>query len=90
MIVSFVLWEEAADEDGVNFKVVEALVVTLAGLNAEVTPVGSPEIEKVTGPVKPSAGASVMVSLTGTDGNVTVTLVDSGFSVKRPAPAAPT
>ncbi len=99
MIVSFVLFDEAADEAGVSFKVVEPLVVTLAGLNAAVTPVGSPEIENVTDPVKPPAGATVTVSVPDTgcvqktkkqDGGVTVTLVDAGVSVKLPAFAAAT
>jgi len=99
VIVSFVLWDEAADEDGVNLKAVEPFVVTLVGLKAAVTPVGNPEIENVTGPVKPSTGARVIVSVTVTggvqnpkkqNGGVTVTLVDAGVSVKRPAFAAAT
>jgi hypothetical protein len=74
-------------------------VVTLTGPKVAVTPVGSPETENVTGPVKPPAGATVIVSVADTggvqnmkkqNGGVTVRLVDAGVSVKLPAEPAVT
>ncbi len=94
MIVSVVLFPEAVDDEGVNVKVVDPLVVMLVGPNVAVTPAGSPEIENVTAPVKPPVDATVIASVPGTapeqnrntqSGGVTVTLVLAGVSVKPPA-----
>ncbi len=94
VIVSLVLCPEAADEDGVNVKVVDPLVAMLAGPNVAVTPAGSPAIENVTAPVKPPVDATAIASVTGTAGvqnmnthwgGVTVTFVAAGVKVKPPA-----
>jgi hypothetical protein len=90
-MVSVVLWPVAAVEPGVNVNVVEPLVVTLVGAKAAVTPVGKPATEKLTAPVKPLAGVSVIESVAETPpkqnkkthvGGVTVTLAVFGVRLK--------
>ena len=89
LIVIGALLPVAAVELGVSVKVVAPLVVTLVGLNEAVTPVGSPETEKLTAPANPLAGVSVIASVADTPpeqkantqvGGITVTL--AGFGVK--------
>ena len=90
-MVSVVLWPVAAVEPGVNVNVVEPLVVTLVGAKAAVTPVGKPVTAKLTVPVKPLTGVSVIASVPDAPpkqrvkmhvGGVTVTLEVFGVSVK--------
>ena len=47
---------------GVSVNVVEPLELTVAALNEPVTPLGSPDTEKVTMPLNPVAGVTVKMS----------------------------
>ncbi len=82
--VNVVLAFLAAEEAGVNVKVVEPLPVTLVGLNAAVTPLGKPVKAKLTVPLKPPDGVTVILFVAAVPlgqtmkqvGGVTVTVVE--------------
>ena len=93
LIVSVVLLFAAAEDDGVSVRVVEPLVVTLPGLNAALTPVGSPVTLKFTVPVNPPVGVIVILSVADDPpkqkmkkqtGGVTVTVPELADSLNVP------
>lgn len=63
VIVSVVLLFVAAPVTGVIVSLVDPLVVTLVGLNEAFTFVGRPVTVKLTGPVNPLTGVTVIVSV---------------------------
>jgi hypothetical protein len=93
VIVSVVLLRVAAPVTGVIVSLVDPLVVTLVGLNDAFTSVGRPDTVKLTEPVKPFAGVTVIVSVPTVAGKqknktqyggVTVTMAVLAASVNVP------
>ena len=62
-------------------EVIDAPSVTLVGLNAQVRPAGAEASVRVTVPVKPLTGATVIVEVADVP-TLTVTLVGLAFTVK--------
>jgi hypothetical protein len=65
------------------------LVVLLVGLNVAVTPLGKPEIVKVTEPVKPPDGVTLIVLVPLAPPGVSESEAGVAVSVKLPPPVEP-